>query len=221
MSNTVAITFPHLPGSTLTESFTLHGPKGRKYVNRFELVNVLRVANRARRRDGLLTRLFAMTGARVGEVLAMAPAHCQVAECVIAFITLKRRRFVIREVPVPPSLMKDLDVEFGICDAQRDPDRANVPIWTLHRASVYRVVHQIMIRAGVTGAPACPRGLRHGFGVNTLQSGVPITLVQRWMGHARLSTTAIYLEVSGPEERFFATRYWDWGLGALAMKEAA
>lgn len=221
MSNTVAITFSHLPGSTLTESFTLHGPKGRKYVNRFELVNVLRVASRARRRDGILTRLFAMTGARVGEVLALAPAHCQVAECVIAFITLKRRRFVIREVPVPSSLMQDLDVEFGIREAQRDPDRANQPIWTLHRASVYRVVREIMLRAGVSGAPACPRGLRHGFGVNALQSGVPITLVQRWMGHSRLSTTAIYLEVSGPEERFFANRYWDWGTCPAPAREAA
>jgi site-specific recombinase XerD len=50
--------------------------------------------------------------------------------------------------------------------------------------------------------------MRHGFGVGTLQSGVPITLVQRWLGHARLSTTAIYADVSGAEEMAFAERFW-------------
>ncbi len=221
MSKTVTSSFPTLPGCALTERFTLHGPRGRKYINRIELVNVLRVATHVSQRNGLLTRIIAMTGARVSEVLSIAPAHCQVSECIIAFITLKRRRYAIREVPVPRSLMQDLEVEFGLREAQRDPTRANRPIWRLHRASVYRLVHDIMLRAGVSGAPASPRGLRHGFGVNTLQSGVPITLVQRWMGHARLSTTAIYLEVSGPEERFFATRFWDWGSGSPQDRRAA
>ena len=64
--------------------------------------------------------------------------------------------------------------------------------------------------AGIVGRHACPRGLRHGFGVGTLQAGVPLTLVQRWLGHARLTTTAIYAEVSGPEERGFADGYFRW-----------
>jgi len=57
------------------------------------------------------------------------------------------------------------------------------------------------------GAQACPRGLRHGFGVAALQSAVPLHLIQRWMGHTRLST-AIYLDVCGPEEIAFARRFW-------------
>lgn len=57
---------------------------------------------------------------------------------------------------------------------------------------------------------ACPRGLRHSFGVGTLQAGVPITLLQRWLVHARLSTTEIYANVIGPEEISFATRFWAW-----------
>ncbi len=38
--------------------------------------------------------------------------------------------------------------------------------------------------------------------------GVPITLVKRWMGHARLQTTEIYLDVIGPEERNLARKMW-------------
>jgi hypothetical protein len=69
-----------------------------------------------------------------------------------------------------------------------------------------------MTHAGVFGRQACPRGLRHGFGVGSLQNGVPLNLIQRWMGHARLSTTAIYANVWGPEEMAFAQRFWAGGM---------
>ncbi len=61
---------------------------------------------------------------------------------------------------------------------------------------------------GIAGTPAMPKGLRHGFAVNALQSDVPPHLVQRWLGHASLRTTAIYGDVVGPEERLFAARMW-------------
>ena len=38
--------------------------------------------------------------------------------------------------------------------------------------------------------------LRHSFATNLLNKGVPITDVQFWLGHSRLTTTAIYLKVS-------------------------
>jgi integrase/recombinase XerD len=66
-----------------------------------------------------------------------------------------------------------------------------------------------MMAAGIAGMPATPKGLRHGFGVNAFQSNVPPHLVQRWLGHAALRTTAIYGDVIGPEERIFAMRMWD------------
>ena len=50
--------------------------------------------------------------------------------------------------------------------------------------------------------------LRHSFGVNAFQSNVPPHLVQRWLGHASLRTTAIYGNVIGPEERAIAERMW-------------
>jgi site-specific recombinase XerD len=65
-----------------------------------------------------------------------------------------------------------------------------------------------MAKAGISGAPAMPKGLRHGFGVNAFQSNVPPHLVQRWLGHASLKTTSIYGDVIGPDERAFAERMW-------------
>ena len=64
----------------------------------------------------------------------------------------------------------------------------------------------MMAAAGESGAAATPKGLRHGFGVQAVGSGVPLNLVQRWLGHAQLSTTAIYAEAVGEEELAIAER---------------
>jgi site-specific recombinase XerD len=84
----------------------------------------------------------------------------------------------------------------------------NERIWRFSRTTAWRRVKEVMQEAGIAGTPAMPKGLRHGFGVNAFQSYVPPHLVQRWMGHASLRTTAIYGDVMGPEERGFAERMW-------------
>jgi site-specific recombinase XerD len=61
------------------------------------------------------------------------------------------------------------------------------------------------------GGMASPKGLRHGFAVACLAQKIPLPAVQKWLGHARMETTAIYLEVSGDEERELAKRLWKAG----------
>jgi integrase len=65
-----------------------------------------------------------------------------------------------------------------------------------------------MARAGIAGGMACPKGLRHGFAIACIAQDVPLTTIKKWMGHARLETTEIYLDASGDEERDFAKRVW-------------
>jgi integrase/recombinase XerD len=65
-----------------------------------------------------------------------------------------------------------------------------------------------MAAANISGMPAMPKGLRHGFGVNAFQSNIPPHLVQRWLGHASMRTTAIYGDVMGSDERAIAARMW-------------
>ena len=64
-----------------------------------------------------------------------------------------------------------------------------------------------MGNAQVTGVRSCARGLRHGFAVHSVGK-VPLTLVKKWLGHATLETTAIYLDVTGDEERAMAQKIW-------------
>jgi integrase len=69
-----------------------------------------------------------------------------------------------------------------------------------------------MKAAEVHGAAANPRGLRHSFAVWAVAAAVPLTMIQKWMGHADLATTAIYLDACGAEERRIAWRMWRWEL---------
>jgi integrase/recombinase XerD len=54
-----------------------------------------------------------------------------------------------------------------------------------------------------------PRGCGHSFGVAAVTAGIPLNLVQKWLGHAQLSTTAVYANAVGTEEKDIAQRMWD------------
>jgi integrase/recombinase XerD len=187
----------------------LYGAGGeRKYLNRDERHRVLRAAETLGTERCLFALVLAWTGARISEVLALTPASFQIDTGVVLIVTLKRRKFAVREVPIPPALMKRLDRCFALRRLQQGEHSAQQRLWVWHRATAWRLIKHVMLIARVCGRQACPRGLRHGFGVGALQSSVPLHLIQRWMGHARLSTTAIYMDVCGPEESSFAQRFW-------------
>jgi site-specific recombinase XerD len=72
----------------------------------------------------------------------------------------------------------------------------------------WRAVHDVMTSARLEGPHASPKGLRHGFGVAAASAGIPLNLVQKWLGHAQLTTTAIYANAVGAEEKEIARRMW-------------
>lgn len=208
MSNTVAHKTTR-GRSTLANPPSLYGADGgRKYLNRTERKRVLDGVDALPADKALFVLTLAWTGARVSEVLALTGSSFQIEAGIVSIVTLKRRRLTVREVPIPTPLMLALDAQFRLRGAQADPDLAASRVWPWHRVTAWRIIKKMMIRLSMTGRPACPRGFRHGFGVNALQAGVPLNILQRWLGHARISTTAIYADASGPEERELAKRFW-------------
>lgn len=185
----------------------LYAGAERKYLNRDERQRVLAAMEMLEPEQSLFALVLAWTGARVSEVLALTASSFQLESSIVTIVTLKRRKHVVREVPIPPDLSARLEVAFSLRRLQQGAD-AMRRLWPWCRVTAWRLIKKVMEIARVFGRRACPRGLRHAFGIGTLQSGVPLTLIQRWMGHARLSTTAIYAAVCGPEELGFAKRYW-------------
>jgi integrase len=152
---------------------------------------------------------LARSGGRISETLALTPSAIDLDSRVARFETLKRRkRGIVREVPLPSSLLRELEREFATRANQRHPALARRRLWHWSRVTGWRYVKALMAAAQIYGAAAMPKGLRHTFGVNAFQARVPPHLVQRWLGHASLRTTAIYADVTGREERAFAARMW-------------
>jgi integrase/recombinase XerD len=52
------------------------------------------------------------------------------------------------------------------------------------------------------------QGAAARFRVPAVTAGIPLNLVQKWLGHAQLSTTAVYANAVGTEEKEIARRMW-------------
>jgi len=152
---------------------------------------------------------LAYTGARISEILALTPEHIDAEAGIIIIESLKkRRRGVFRAVPVPTHFLARLEAIHSLRDAQSDPGRRTKRIWPWGRTTAWTQVKRIMGVIGAGPSQSMPKALRHAFGVGATQKNVPLNIVQKWMGHSRIATTAIYADAVGDEERALANRLW-------------
>ncbi len=179
----------------------------RKYLTPDERARFIDAAWRCQRAElRTLCLTLAWTGCRISEALALTVRGIETDAGFIAITTLKRRcrTPVVREIPVPPDLIRELALVHCAGCAHRDRK-----LWSLSRSRAWALVKQVMCSVEVAnGIHATPKGLRHGFGLHAIRCGVPLNLVQKWLGHARMETTAIYLQALGPEEVQIASRMW-------------
>jgi len=207
-----AIQSGKLPAATTPAAgMQLHTADGaRKYLTASERDGFLREAERGDRQVRTLCMTLAYAGCRLSEALALTADRVDLAAGVLVFESLKKRRIgIYRAVPVPPALLETLNMVHGIRELQGQRGKGRgVRLWPWSRMTGWRAVHAVMVAAELDGPHASPKGLRHGFGVAAVSAGIPLNLVQRWLGHAQLSTTAIYAEAVGAEEKDIASRMW-------------
>jgi integrase len=176
----------------------------RLYLTGSERDDFSRAAEKAPREVRTYCHTLLYTGCRPSEALALTADRVDFQAQAITFESRKKRRpGIYRAVPVPTALLDALDLVHGIRDRKT---RTRLWIWSLKTA--YTRVIDVTKAAGIAGPQASPKGLRHGFGVACIEKGIPLNLVQRWLGHAQLATTAIYADAIGEEERGIAARLW-------------
>lgn len=149
-------------------------------------------------------KTLAYTGCRISEALAMPASRVDYDAKSLVFHTLKQRREdpIYRPVPAPMELLDDL---VSIAESRT---YASQRLWPWGRTHGFHIVKAAMEEAEIFGAQAMPKGLRHGYAVNAILCDIPLIFVQRWMGHASLETTKLYLQVAGDLAYGIAERMW-------------
>jgi integrase/recombinase XerD len=181
----------------------------RLYLTEDERRDFMAAAVKASREVRTFCGVLHATGCRISEALALTPQQIDLSGRMVVFESLKKRkRGVYRAVPVPPDLLDTLDMVHGIREAQRRGVTQD-QLWPWSRMTAFRRVQEVIQAAGIPDGPhACPKGLRHGFGVQAVSRGISLNMVQKWLGHAQLTTTAIYANAVGEEEQNIAARMW-------------
>ena len=184
----------------------------RKYLTQDERkAFVLAASELPERHERTFCLTLVHSGCRISEALALNYQRIDMDAGQVVLRSLKKRdgKDHHRAVPVPPDYLAALDLVHDVRAMKRRPRKRAERLWPIARMTGYRWVVKTMAIAGIEGAMARPHGLRHGFGVHALMKDIPLPLLQRWMGHADLETTAIYLQVIGNEEASFAARLWE------------
>lgn len=179
----------------------------RLYVNTEERQRYFETIKDFHNIDRMYLAMLYWTGCRLSEPLSITAEHIDLSEQCVIINTLKQRRTdIFRKVPLPESYLNELNLVYNLQSRQKDQYKK--PLWNFTRRTAHRYVTDAMHKAKISGPQSSAKGLRHGFAVHCVLNGIPLPSIQKWMGHASMETTAIYLQVTGAEERQLAERIW-------------
>ena len=150
----------------------------------------------------LLWLVLRYTGCRLGEALLIRDQEdLDFRRGEIRLVNLKRKnKTEHRWVPVPQRVLAEIARFWA-----EYPELRGKTFQDTKQGAFRRYCREVFKEtAGKAGIPASlshPHVLRHSRAIELLRAGVPVTAVQQLLGHAYLSTTAIYLRLSGQEIR--------------------
>lgn len=179
-------------------------------------VDRLVAAASSRSSTGIRTRALVLVihraGLRVSEALSLRPTDVDVERCTIRVLWAKGSKS--RTVAVDPGAVAaverwlDRRAKLGI--SRRAPlfctlagDKA------LYPTQVRTTLQRLATRAGLEKR-VHPHGLRHAHAAHLDRSGVPVSTIQRQLGHASLAVTTRYLAGLGEEEHLDRVRKVKW-----------
>ena len=149
-------------------------------------------------RDRALLELLFSTGLRVSEVAAL-PRDIDLSR---DEMSVRGKGEKVRVVFVSPkakeALKEYLDARDDIDDAlfvQESRNRKRNESFRLTPRSIERTVGYYAAKAGIS-KKVTPHILRHSFATDLLQNGADLRAVQMMLGHANISTTQIYTNVT-------------------------
>lgn len=173
--------------------------RGVNYLDDDEIVQLVRsVEGKAATRDRALMLLLYNTGARVQEIVDL-----DVADFHDDSIPTIRLRGKGRKERTCPLWSRTVEALRAWLSERKNPPACD-PLFLnsrarrISRSGIAHVLRQLGQRGGLKPKHAghlSPHVLRHTTAVHLLKSGVEITTIAAWLGHAKISTTHGYVEI--------------------------
>ncbi len=149
-----------------------------------------------RRYFALLIALL-RTGGRIDEVLELKPNDFDFQNNIVRLITLKKRKELYRTLPIHVEL-KTTIMEY-LLEMHMDP-RSDEKLFPMKRQSVDEYFKKMQAELGFR---IHAHKFRHTFAAKAIMSGVPLKVLQKWLGHSSVFTTSVYTEIMGMDTRMF------------------
>ncbi len=171
-----------------------------KYLKEREVQKLLNAPDRNNLRDRLILRILYRCGLRVSEL-----ANLRIENIMFADNHIIVRHGKGGKDRIVPMDHYTLDL---IEDYIRDEETRELPMTgyliqsargdTISTRQVERLVAEYGLKAGIS-QHIHPHMLRHSFAVHCLKSGMNLRTVQKMLGHSSLTTTQIYLDITGDD----------------------
>ncbi len=162
-------------------------------LSREEVHSLIQTAYRGDGQYGLLIKTLFYTGARAREFVNIRGADIYFEECEILITHGKGGKK--RYVPILPELSNEIKTHLR--------DRRQKYLFESNRSTKYstrriqQIVHDCGQKAGIQKR-VHPHLFRHSVAAILRQKGMPLDLIQKFLGHSKIETTQIYSEV--PDE---------------------
>jgi len=184
---------------------SLDSPKVRRYlptsISEQDVARLLRAPeghNTARAvRDSALLELLYATGMRVSEVVDLNVEDVDLAECQVECVNRNKRR----KIPIHQRAARALRgyLEDGRLRLLRDDSETALFLnhrgRRLTRQGLWLIIKKYVEEVGID-AVVTPHTLRHSFATHLLRGGADVREVQGLLGHANVSTTQVYAQIS-------------------------
>lgn len=148
------------------------------------------------KRDRMLLELLAGTGLRINEALSLTRLSVNLNRRSVWVAPEHSKNGKGRAVFFGPTLQGKLEAYLA-----EIPERQNLLFVTrtgaqLSDSHARRLFKKIARRAGIDPERVHPHALRHLFALRTLDRGGDLNRLRVQLGHARITTTAIYLQAA-------------------------
>jgi site-specific recombinase XerD len=131
-------------------------------------------------RHKMLLNFLWMSGVRISEATTLQKQSIDFKNYTMTVRWLKNRKYLYRVVPLHPTLRDIMQVYTA-------PMKAEDRVFPISRQRGWQIVNQTM--------QGHPHQFRHSFAVNWLRCGGDLIILHKILGHAKIQTTMVYLDI--------------------------